>query len=268
MSHPTTAIILAAGAGSRLLPHTLHSPKCLTPITGHPILRYQIAVLRRCGVHDIVMVVGYLAESIRDYVDPSVTLVENTDYESTNSSYSLWLARKHMRHGFIHLNSDLLFEPALLRALLASADENAVIIDRDVRPDSDMMKAQLDGPRIVQMGKELKTGAAAEVVGPAKFGAPGAAALIERLGQLNAAGDRNRWAYRVFGELASELSFTGVDNPGSFWAEVDTLADAQEAERRIPQSLVRLAAQGEPPAPPRKTATESPAPASFPTHVN
>ena len=56
------AIILAAGPGSRLLPQTLHSPKCLTPIAGQPILRYQIAALRQCGVDNIVMVVGYLAD--------------------------------------------------------------------------------------------------------------------------------------------------------------------------------------------------------------
>jgi L-glutamine-phosphate cytidylyltransferase len=268
MPHPTTAIILAAGPGSRLLPRTLHSPKCLTPIAGHPILRYQIAALRQCGINDIVMVVGYLAESIREYVDASVTLVENKDYASTNSSYSLWLARTHMRRGFIHLNSDLLFEPAVLRALLASRDDNAVIVDRDVRPDSDMMKAQMDGGRIVQMGKRLTTGVSAEVVGPAKFSAAGADVLIETLGQLTASGDRNRWAYSVFGELADRLSFTGVDNPGAFWAEVDTVADAQEAGRGIPQELVRLAAHGFTPAPPRTPATESPAPASFPTLAN
>jgi choline kinase len=268
MSRPTTAIILAAGPGSRLLPHTLHSPKCLTPIAGHPILRYQISALRRCGIQDIVMVVGYLADSVRDYVDASVTLVENKDYASTNSSYSLWLARTHMRRGFIHLNSDLLFEPSLLRALLNSKEENAVIIDRDVHPDSDMMKAQMNGRRIVQMGKRLNTGAAAEVVGPAKFGPSGAALLIERLGQLDAAGDRNRWAYSVFGELADSLSFAGIDNPGAFWGEVDTVADAEEAGRRIPQSLIRLAAQGMPPAPDRTLSPETPAPASLPTHAS
>ena len=102
-----------------------------------------------------------------------MTLVENRDYASTNSSHSLWLARAHMRHGFLHLNSDLLFEPELLQALLAAPDENAVIVDRHVRVGSDMMKAQMDGRRILRMAKDLTTEAAAEVVGPAKFGPRG-----------------------------------------------------------------------------------------------
>ncbi len=240
MSRPSTAIILAAGPGSRLLPHTLHSPKCLTPIAGYPILRYQIAALRHCGVQNIVIVVGYLSRCVREFVDDGVVLVENRDYASTNSSYSLWLARDHIRNGYIHLNSDLLFEPAMLDALLNATEDNAVIVDSKVRPDSDMMKARMDGRRILRMRKRLEK-AESEVVGPAKFGPSGADLLLERLAALDAGGERHHWAYGVFGELAQDLGFVGVENPGCFWAEVDTLDDAEDATRRIPQSMQDLA---------------------------
>ena len=266
MPHIEKAIILAAGAGSRLLPHTAHCPKCLTSIAGQPILRYQIAALRHCGIEDIVVVVGYLAHQIRDFVDSSVTLVENRDYASTNSSYSLWLARAHMRQGFVHLNSDLLFEPDGLRALLAAPDENAIIVDRRVRPGSDMMKAEMDGRRILRMGKRLKSGAA-EVVGPAKFGSSGAELVARRLAQLTAAADRNRWAYAVFGDLAPELALAGVDNPGCFWAEVDTVADKREADRSVPRSLVSLAA-GDAAARPSAEVSSQSAGAGFRTHAS
>jgi choline kinase len=240
---PRTAVILAAGPGSRLLPHTATAPKCLTAIGGVPILQYQMAALQRCGVDRLVIVVGYLSHCIRAFVPEPVTYVENRDFASTNSSHSLWLAREHLRDGYIHLNSDLLFEPALLQALLDAPSENAVIVERDVHPDSDMMKARMDGARILGMSKQLSSEAAAEVVGPAKFGPAGAARIIDALDRLEASGERNRWAYGVFGDLAADLAFTGVDNPGAFWAEVDTVADARDAERRIPKSLIRLASQ-------------------------
>ena len=131
-----------------------------------------------------------------------------------------------MRHGFIHLNSDLLFEPELLRALLAAPDENAVIVDRHVSAGQRHDEGGDGRPRILRMGKQLTTDAAAEVVGPAKFGPSGAELLIDRLAELTAGGDRNRWAYSVFGDLAADLALAGVDNPGCFWAEVDTVADA------------------------------------------
>jgi L-glutamine-phosphate cytidylyltransferase len=241
-SRPRTAVILAAGPGSRLLPHTATAPKCLTEIGGHPILRYQMAALQQCGIDQVAIVVGYLSQRIRAFVREPVAYVENTEYAATNSSHSLWLAREHLRNGYIHLNSDLLFEPAMLQALLDAPAENAVVVERTVRPSSDMMKAQMDGPRILRMGKNLTSDAAAEVVGPAKFGPRGAERLIEALESLQASGDRNRWAYGIFGELAADLEFTGIDNPGAFWAEIDTVADARDAERRIPRRMIQLAA--------------------------
>jgi choline kinase len=239
MSDITTALILAAGPGSRLLPQTADRPKCLTTIAGHAILDYQIAALRRCGITDVVIVVGYLSDRIREFVDSTVTFVDNVDYATTNSSYSLWLARHQLRDGFIHLNSDLLFEPRMLQALLDAPAANAVVVERRVSDGSDMMKATMDGPQILRMGKQLTEGVA-EVVGPAKFGAAGAALLFNELDRRVASGQRNQWAYGVFGELAADLSFSGVDNPGCFWAEVDTVADAEDAERRIPRRMIEL----------------------------
>jgi choline kinase len=239
------AIILAAGPGSRMLPHTEHRPKCLLKIGGHPILHYQISALRHCGVHDITIVVGYLAEQIKEFVSAPVTFVENREFRTTGSSYSLWLARDLMRDGFIYLNSDLVFHPGMLRALLDAPEENAVIVERRIHPTSDMQKAQMEGKQILQMGKHLPAEiAAAEVGGPVKFSADGAARIVERLDRLVAGGDRNRWAYEVFGSLATEIGFSGVDNPGCFWAEVDTATEALEANQRIPRALVDFADGG------------------------
>ena len=264
-----TAIILAAGPGSRLLPRTADTPKCLTPVAGQPILGYQLAALRQCGVRNIVMVVGYRSDRIRAFVDPSVLLVDNREFASTNSSYSLWLARKYLRGGFLHLNSDLIFDPDLLRTLLSAPDENAVIVDRDVRPGSDMMKAEMNGRHILRMGKHLTDNAAAEVVGPAKFGPAGAELVVSRLSELVAAGNRGCWAYSVFGDLAPSLPLVGVDNPSCFWAEVDTAADAAEADRRIPRSLVQLAHRAvESCEAPRRGSKSEESPDVLPTHVS
>jgi choline kinase len=260
------AIILAAGPGSRMLPHTEHRPKCLLKIGGHPILHYQLAGLRHCGVHDITVVVGYLAEQIKEFVTTPVTFVENREFRDTGSSYSLWLARESMRDGFLYLNSDLVFHPDMLKALLDSPDENAVIVERRIVPTSDMQKAQMDGRLILQMGKHLPADvAAAEVVGPVKFGAAGAARIIERLDELVQAGDRNRWAYEVFGTVGPEIAFSGVDNPGCFWAEVDTATEALEANQRIPRALVDFA-DGRISAPPRVERRRAPAIDQQPVH--
>ena len=58
------AIILAAGIGSRLEPFTDHTPKCIAPINGIPILTNMLVHMYDSGVEETVIVVGYLKEKI------------------------------------------------------------------------------------------------------------------------------------------------------------------------------------------------------------
>jgi bifunctional UDP-N-acetylglucosamine pyrophosphorylase/glucosamine-1-phosphate N-acetyltransferase len=60
------AIILAAGKGTRLRPHTNSTPKPLLPVQGRPILDWIIGALP--PVERLVVVVNYLAEQIEDYL--------------------------------------------------------------------------------------------------------------------------------------------------------------------------------------------------------
>src|SRR5262245_19070172 len=60
------AIILAAGKGTRLRPHTNTVPKPLLPVQGRPILDWIIGALP--PVDRLVVVVNYLAEQVEDYL--------------------------------------------------------------------------------------------------------------------------------------------------------------------------------------------------------
>ena len=61
------AVIMAGGKGTRL--HTLNCeiPKPMFPISGKPILEYQIESLKKSGIIDITLIVGYLGSQIKDY---------------------------------------------------------------------------------------------------------------------------------------------------------------------------------------------------------
>jgi NDP-mannose synthase len=61
------AVILAGGQGRRLHPYTAVLPKPLMPIGDVPILEVVVRQLRRAGVTDITMAVGYLAELLMAY---------------------------------------------------------------------------------------------------------------------------------------------------------------------------------------------------------
>src|SRR5712692_1736921 len=58
--------ILAGGLASRLRPLTEKIPKALVPVAGQPFLARQLELLRRQGLHQVVLCVGYLGELIQD----------------------------------------------------------------------------------------------------------------------------------------------------------------------------------------------------------
>ncbi len=61
------AILLCAGLGTRLRPHTLTTPKPLLPIQGRPILDWTLGALPK-GVDRVIVVTHYLGEQIDQYL--------------------------------------------------------------------------------------------------------------------------------------------------------------------------------------------------------
>ena len=61
------AVILAAGEGKRLRPFTETMPKVMLPVANKPILEYVIDAVRKSGIENIVIVVGYKKEVIQKH---------------------------------------------------------------------------------------------------------------------------------------------------------------------------------------------------------
>lgn len=59
--------ILAGGLATRLQPLTEKIPKSMIMINGKPFLQYQLEFLKKEGITDIVLCVGYLSEQIETY---------------------------------------------------------------------------------------------------------------------------------------------------------------------------------------------------------
>ena len=61
------AVIIAGGLGTRLGHLTVDLPKCLVPIAGVPILDIQVEMLKRAGVTDVILALGYRAQQVVDH---------------------------------------------------------------------------------------------------------------------------------------------------------------------------------------------------------
>lgn len=87
------AIIVAAGLGSRLGDLTKDIPKSLLKIGKDTIIERNINTLKKNGIEDIGIVVGYKKEKIMELLGDGYTYIFNPFYENTNNMASLWFAK-------------------------------------------------------------------------------------------------------------------------------------------------------------------------------
>ena len=241
--HITTALLLAAGTGTRLQPLTDGSPKCLTEVCGVAILGRLVSCLVEQGFRRLVVVLGYRGEQIRDYLELhapeiEVQFVECREYNNTNNIYSLWLAREHIQEPFVLIESDLVFDSHLL-GLMRVDNRIAVVrhqpqmlgttvlIDESGRVDSFCIGA-------VQHPHK----SAYKTVNLYSFSVPAWREVARRLGQHITAGRVHNYYEVVFAELAAEglLPMKAVSFDGQRWCEIDTHEDLRVAERMFSES--------------------------------
>ena len=89
-----SAVILAAGFGSRFVPLTFETPKGLLEVFGERMIERQINQLHEAGIMDITIVVGYLKEKFEYLIDKyGVRLLYNPEYHSKNTLTTVYWAR-------------------------------------------------------------------------------------------------------------------------------------------------------------------------------
>jgi L-glutamine-phosphate cytidylyltransferase len=237
-SNHVTAVILAAGAGTRLTGSEVIRPKCLAPFGRSALINLQIRSLRANAIDDIVVVVGYGASRVRQACSPGVRFVENRQFLDTNSLYSMWLARPLLPGGLVVLNCDVLFHPSMLRDLLTARHENALLVSYP-EPGAppfgpEEMKVRVRRGRVDDIRKDLPIEEVdGENVGIAKFGAEGTSRLMELAHDIIESGSVRDWAPRAFGAFARERELYAIGTRGLPWTEIDTPEDYRYAANVI-----------------------------------
>jgi glucose-1-phosphate thymidylyltransferase len=91
------AIIPVAGIGKRLRPHTLNIPKALINVAGKPILGHIIDSLLGMGVTELIPIIGYKGELIREYLTGAYRVPMNfvEQVEQKGIAHAVSLARSY-----------------------------------------------------------------------------------------------------------------------------------------------------------------------------
>jgi bifunctional UDP-N-acetylglucosamine pyrophosphorylase/glucosamine-1-phosphate N-acetyltransferase len=164
------AIILAAGLGTRLRPHTLTVPKPLLPVRGRPILDWALGALPP-EIDRVLVVVHYLAEQIEAYLARQTHFTEwqaIRQDEPRGTGDAFRACREHVRsERFLVVNGDDLYGAGDLAALarcqagllVRPVDEPRRFGIAFLRPDGTLErlveKPPLDGRQLANTGAYL-----------------------------------------------------------------------------------------------------------------
>ena len=246
------AVILSAGQGKRLLPLTADCPKCILPIMGQTLIEWQIDELAKCGIDQVTVVLGYRADKVEEilrarYGGHRVQTVYNAAYAVSDNLVSCWSAHHEMEEDFVLLNGDTLFEAAVLNRLLEMQEGPVtVVVSQKNEYDADDMKVELDGCRLIKIGKDLipdqVDGESIGMIlfrdeGPAMFSKAIQKALRDPLSQT-------KWYLSVIDEMARRIPVWTCSIHDLQWCEVDYQADLKLAEKVVTACSARRQENG------------------------
>jgi choline kinase len=233
-------MVLAAGAGKRLAPLTDGLPKTLLPVNGdRSILELTLANLKEVGLDQVVVVVGYAADRVRDRVPKlerrygvRLELVVNPKAEEWNNAYSLWCARDAFGEGVLLVNGDTVHPPSVEERLLDSRGPEIVLaVDREKELAEEEMKVVLSPDGLLRrIHKSLPPdGADGEYIGLTLIEPEAAEPLAEAL-EATWRRDPQLYYEDGFQEFADRGGRAGAADIGAVeWVEVDDHADLARA---------------------------------------
>ena len=150
------AIILAGGLGTRLRPLTYDTPKPLLPIKDKPLIEWAILNLKKHGITDIILSIGYKSEMIKDYFksgeELGVDISYNVEEEFLGTGGAIKEASMTFKEPFIALNGDNLADFDFNKQFELHKNNNAKITLALVSVE-DVTKfgiVELEGDKILQ----------------------------------------------------------------------------------------------------------------------
>ena len=167
------AIIMAAGKGSRLGNITAGNPKAFAEIKGRKLIEYNLQILKKYGIHDIIIVTGYCCEAFEELTKnmDGIHLIFNPFYEMVNVLGSFYMGMEALKDDFIYLHADTLCEPMIFEKLVyIGLDADAILPVDYGSCDEEAMKVKTRNGNIVQITKQMPTREAeGEFIGMASF---------------------------------------------------------------------------------------------------
>lgn len=227
------ALILNSGIGKRMGELTNTKNKCMAEIgKDTAIIDWQLKMLMRAGIFDVVITTGPFAEQLTDYVTkryPKIrfTFRQNPEYDKTNYIYSIALAKDVLADDILLMHGDLVFEESVIRGIL-DLKTSAMVIDKTLPLPEKDFKAVISNDKIVKVGIEFFEQAyAAQPL--YKLLKKDWEPWLKRIQTFCDQGSRGVYAENAFNEISDQLNICPYDVHGKICMEVDNLEDLKKA---------------------------------------
>lgn len=240
------ALILAAGFGKRLRPITDTKPKSMVEVNGVPLLVNALNNLVDCGIKDVGIVVGHMADYIREnvgyeYRGAKISYYENDRYLETNNVVSLYKAVEFCDDDMLMLECDLFYHKEMIEHLMQGQGECSILVSPFNPKTMDGTVIECDGDKACALvlgkwqGPDYDYSNARKTVNLYRFTKgflqkymPLIKWYVENMGE-------NSYYEKVLGSLLylREVDARIVEVPEEMWCEIDDAEDLQRARERF-----------------------------------
>lgn len=237
-----TAVIMAAGMGTRLGDVGQAVPKGFLRLGERPIIEESIERLGQCGIDHILIVTGHLSdyyERLRDVHGARIVTVHNPLYAESGSMYSLYCVQELVEGDFLLLESDLIYERRALEAVLSFPKDNVVLLS-DRTDAGDEVYVGVSGETIVSMSKkktELRGEMAGEMVGISKISRPLFQVMLEKAAGMFRKSLKIDYETDALVAATEDHPVYYTVVPGLLWSEIDDERHLLRAKQKIYPAL-------------------------------
>ena len=244
------AIILAAGMGVRLLPDTKNVPKGMVKLFDKSLIEMQINIFKKCGIDDISIVTGYLAEKINFQ---SINYFKNENFSTTAGNESLFCAKEKLNDTII-CYADLVFDISIIKKMIdfngdigiaVESDWKSRYVNRTLHPISEADNVLFDeSGKIIELCKNIQkpNSNIGEFLGVMRLSSKGSSLFLKRFSELKKSHvgtfhGSPSLRQSILPDMIQELIDLGINvEPvmiSEKWCEIDTLQDLDFAKKKF-----------------------------------
>lgn len=238
------AVMLAAGIGNRLSKDKPEPPKVLLRFAGKTLLERHIVNLKREGIAELVIGVGYeagmIAAEIQRLGAGGYVRTTHNPHFRDGSGITLESLAADFACGrdVLLMDGDVLYEDAIMSRLVRSKHRNCFLLDRDFEPGDEPVKLCVRGGELVDFHKKVKGtfDLMGESVGFFRFTGDVTADIVQRCRFHIENDERALWYEESIRDvlLARPAGTFGYEDvTGLSWIEIDFPDDVQRAEQEI-----------------------------------